>query len=364
MMQIIKSRLDQFLGRGHAAVTVPSLDGALKPNSLLEEAVGGLNGDAPDNLVLFNGQPVWSEGALIFSGTEKTLLAQMTSEVTALAVCTSGDLAVALLEGGIQLLDVKGQPKKALMGAEINCVTSMVFAASETLVIAVGSTVNPITDWARDLLEQRSSGQLVILDLTSDCSNVIAKNLAFPSGLFLAADGSLIVSEAWACQLLQVELSSGRKISVMEDLPAYPGRISPSNDGGYWVCMFAPRSPLIEFVLREPAYRKEMMAEVDPEFWIAPALKSGYSFHEPMQGGALKQMGILKPWAPTRSYGLVIEVDERFVPVRSFHSRAGGKRHGITSALLQEGRLWLSSKGGQEIFAIALDENGVKGEDV
>ena len=218
MMQMIKSRLDQFLGRGHAAVTVPSLDGALKPNNRLEEAAEGISGDAPDNLVLFNGQPVWSEGALIFSGRDKTLLVQMKSDVTAMAVSTAGDLAVALLEGGIQMLDVKGELKKSFTAPELSCVTSMVFVAPETLVVAVGSTVNPITDWARDLLEQRSSGQIVVLDTISGHLNVIAKNLAFPSGLLRAADGSLIVSEAWACQLLQIDLSSGQKISVMEDL--------------------------------------------------------------------------------------------------------------------------------------------------
>lgn len=362
MIQMIKSRLDQFLGRGHAAVTVPSLDGALKPNNRLEEASVGIGGDAPDNLVMSNGQLIWSEGSQIFAGPEKTLFAQMKSDVTALATSKAGDLAVALLSDGIKILDAAGQPIKSLTGSEVSCVTALEFVTSETLVVAVGSTVNPITDWARDLLEQRSSGQLLLLDMTSGQTNMIVENLAYPSGLLLNADGKLIVSEAWACRLLQVELAGGGKVSVMEDLPAYPGRITQSNGGGYWICMFAPRSPLIEFILREPTYRKEMMAEVDPEFWIAPALRSGYSFHEPMQGGALKQMGILKPWAPTRSYGLIIEVDARFVPVCSFHSRAGGKRHGITSALPLDGQLWLTSKGGQETFAVDLDVNDVEGE--
>ena len=97
-----------------------------------------------------------------------------------------------------------------------------------------------------------------------------------------------------------------------------------------------------------------MMGEVDKAFWIAPALASGKSFHEPMQGGALKQMGVLKPWAPTRSYGLVIELSPDFVPLRSFHSRAGGRRHGITSALERNGKLYATSKGGNELVALPL----------
>jgi len=364
MIGSLKSRLDQFLGRGQAAVTVPSLDGALKPNNRLDEALAGIKGEAPDNLMLCNGQILWSEGSQIFFGPEKALFAQMESDVTALASVKDGMLAVALSEGGLQMLDGKGQQVNTLAGFEISCVTAMEFVTPEKLVVAIGSTENSINNWARDLLEQRSSGQLVMLDLMSGQSNVIAQNLAYPSGLLQVADDTLIVSEAWTSRVLQIDISSGEKVPIMEDLPAYPGRICRSKAGGYWLCMFAPRSPLTEFVLREPVYRKEMMAEVAPEFWIAPALRSGYSFHEPMQGGALKQMGILKPWAPTRSYGLVIEIDERFVPVRSFHSRAGGKRHGITSALPQNDLLWVTSKGGQETFSINLGTDVIDGENV
>ena len=50
------------------------------------------------------------------------------------------------------------------------------------------------------------------------------------------------------------------------------------------------------------------MAEIDPEYWIAPKLKSGQSFLEPMQGAHIKTMGVIKPWAPPRSYGLVIRL--------------------------------------------------------
>ena len=98
------------------------------------------------------------------------------------------------------------------------------------------------------------------------------------------------------------------------------------------------------------------MRTVEPQLWIAPSLRSGRSFREPMQGGALKQMGILKPWAPTFSYGLVVELSESFVPLRSMHSRAGGRRHGITSAVEHDGHLWVSSKGGDEIVLLDLQE--------
>lgn len=230
----------------------------------------------------------------------------------------------------------------------------MDFAGDGTLVIAIGSSKNELSAWQRDLLDGGRAGSVWRLDPRSGQATQLASGLAYPNGLAVEADGHVIVSEAWQKRLIRLGPKGQMLGQVMEDLPGYPARLSRSAQGGYWLSIFAPRSPLIEFVLREPAYRKAMMAEVDPEFWIAPALRSGYSFREPMQGGALKQMGILKPWAPTRSYGLVVELDAGFVPLRSFHSRAGGKRHGITSAVEAGGKLWLTSKGGDELVAVAL----------
>jgi hypothetical protein len=162
-------------------------------------------------------------------------------------------------------------------------------------------------------------------------------------------------------RLLLLDLDGARKpIPVLTALPGYPSRLAPRAMGGAWLCLFAPRNQLVEFVRREPAYRRAMMAEVPKEFWIAPALASGMSFCEPMQGGALKQMGILKPWAPTRSYGLVVALDEDHRPVESFHSRTGGRRHGLTSVAEHGSRLVVASKGGDEIIAIAISraDNG------
>ena len=120
---------------------------------------------------------------------------------------------------------------------------------------------------------------------------------------------------------------------VLTKLPGYPARLAAGADGGAWLCLFAPRNRLIEFVLEEDAYRADMMREVAREHWIAPALSSGTSFLEPLQCGGVKTMGIHKPWSPTRSYGLLVRLDRNLRPVASFHSRANGRRHGITSVV-------------------------------
>lgn len=65
----------------------------------------------------------------------------------------------------------------------------------------------------------------------------------------------------------------------------------------------------------------------------------------------MKQLGILKPWAPTRSYGLVIHLDARYRPVTSFHSRADGRTHGIRSCLWRDGSVIGTSSGGNRVFS-------------
>ena len=128
--------------------------------------------------------------------------------------------------------------------------------------------------------------------------------------------------------------------------------MSPAGDGGAWLCLFAPRNRLIEFVLQESEYRRRMLEEIEPQFWIAPALSTHQSFLEPLQCGGVKTMGIGKPWAPSRSYGLLVRLGPDLQPVASFHSRANGRRHGLTSAIEAEGRLLAASKGGDAILAL------------
>jgi hypothetical protein len=63
-------------------------------------------------------------------------------------------------------------------------------------------------------------------------------------------------------------------------------------------------------------------------------------------------MGIHKPWSPTRSYGLVVRLDPNLRPVASFHSRANGRRHGITSLVERNRRVFVTSKGGNAILSL------------
>jgi hypothetical protein len=337
------------------------MDGALRPNHAIEEAQGLLTIEAPDNLT--------TDGKRLFFSSKNSLLeltiggsagaarpvASFDQPIAALAAHAGGAVAAGVNDGRIIVRggDHDGKTLTEVNGRRIVCPTALLFADAHTLIVAIGSQQNPPDLWKYDLMQRNASGSVWRVDLVDGAATCLADQLAYPYGLLPAKEG-LIVSESWRNQLLL--LAPGAKPAPqLVDITGYPARLAPTSDGsGAWLAIFAPRSQLIEFVLRETDYRDQMMSDIPDEFWVAPSIHPPHSFLEPLQGGALKQLGILKPWAPSRSYGLVVRLDGAYEPRTSFHSRADGRRHGITSCLEIDGRLVATSKGGDEIVAIPL----------
>jgi hypothetical protein len=266
-------------------------------------------------------------------------------------------LAVGLLGGEVVLVQPDGTT--SLFPAAVTAHASALAFHEDVLIVCRGSAKYNPDQWKRDLMEagvsNPGSGSVVLIP-RDGAPRILADGLRWPFGA-AAHDGRVIVSESWSHRLLELDpLGSASPRPVLSDLPGYPARLSASSDGGLWLAVFAPRSQLIEFVLREDGYRRRMLNEIDSDFWIAPTMANRRSFLEPIQGGALKQMGVLKPWAPSCSYGLVIKLNATFEPVVSFHSRADGTRHGTTSILEHQERLYVASNGGNVIVCLRADE--------
>jgi hypothetical protein len=65
-------------------------------------------------------------------------------------------------------------------------------------------------------------------------------------------------------------------------------------------------------------------------------------------------MGVIKPWAPPRSYGLVIRLNAEGTPLYSLHSRVDGINHGVVSAVEIGGDLVLVAKGPGRVLRLPL----------
>lgn len=343
--------LDIFRGK---ALTIPPLDGAFRPNTALDDAeiIAALT--EPDNLVAAGSRLLASSGNAVVAlaaGSEPVVVETFASPVSALAVSPSGELTVGLESGKLVIAG-----KEMSLPPEIRCITALTYASDDTLWLANGSAGHSPSEWTADLMQKGASGSIWKRQPDDANFRKVAGGLAFPYGLHPVENG-LIVSESWRHQLVRFDGAGGNRSTALTHLPGYPARLSPAADGGAWLCLFAPRNRLIEFVLQETHYRADMIEQVPREFWIAPALSSNRSFLEPLQCGAIRTMGIHKPWSPSRSYGLVVKLDKE-MPRFSLHSRANGTRHGVCSVVEKEGRLFVASKGGDSVLAIDLSDEG------
>ena len=352
----LKTFADRVLGRGDAAITVPSFDGALKPNQLLEEAE--VVADLPDAQDLASdGDKLYvADGASVkrLEGGALVELRRFDKTVVALCLLPGGGLAVSLDGREVRVFaTVAGDDAgKSFTDPNLTAVNALSAGPDGTILATDGSSAQPFARWGHDLMERGRTGRLLSIDPATGSVNIHAANLHYAFGAVHDGQDSL-VSESWRHRVVAIS-ANGYARPLLDNLPAYPSRISRAGDGGYWLTAFAARTQLVEFVLREHAYRRRMMAEIDPEFWIVPRLRSGKSFREPLQGAQLKTMGVVKPWAPPRSYGLVIRLNAAGLPLYSLHSRVDGDNHGVVAALEVGDALYALARGPGRLLRLPL----------
>jgi hypothetical protein len=336
------------MNRWRDPVTVPPLDGPWTPNDALEAGrVLHQDEDVVDAALTSTGLVVLTRGSLLLLDAESgNVLRSAELDATGTALCAAPRGLLVALEGhGLVAFDGGTLDRAAVSvrSTELprRCVTAMVHADG-VLWVAEGSSERGIDDWKRDLLTRGSTGSVWRAD-TEHCERY-ADNLAWPSGLAVGADRRVVVAEAWRHRLVQID-GTGRPTPVVDDLPAYPGLITPGADDGFHLACPLPRSSLVEFVMNEPGFLRSMFDEIDERGWVAPQLRTLRHPLEQVQGGELLVFGQVKPWAPTRSYGLAAVLDAQLKPLRSLHSRANGRQHGISRVLAHGDRLLVVSRG-------------------
>lgn len=349
-------------GRQHP---IPTLDGAYVPNDRLEDLpVIGPALEQPDDVAAgANGEVfVSSRNRLLrLSGPdlrEHAVVAAFDAPITALARLNDGTLAVGIDGAGLRCIGADGSVVATLEevgGTRLRCVTAIAEDPVRSgLYLTVGSVQHKAEDWVVDLMDCNRAGLLAYWPRGAAAADIVLKGLAYPNGLEVTDGGrSLLLTQSWSHALVRYTLGSGTQV-LIDNMPGYPARIAPAAGGGHWLTMFAMRTQLVELVLREPEFRREMMRSVDPELWIRPALRATGSYLEPLQGGGIKKLGIRKPWAPPRAYGLVVRLDAACEPVFSLHSRVDGRNHGVMAAREIGGRLVIAVKGNDCLLADAL----------
>jgi hypothetical protein len=204
-------------------------------------------------------------------------------------------------------------------------------------------------------MEKRHNGRLIMCGAALDGATTLLDGLHYPHGVAVASH-QLWFTESWAHRLSRMPLPDNtiaQPRPVLRNLPGYPARLHADGHGGFYLGLFARRTHLVEFVLKEDDFRKEMIATMPEDYWVAPAYIGGSDCLEPMQIGGVKALGIQKPWAPPRSYGLLAHLDADGEPTDSIHSRAGGRFHGITGACATPQGTVIAARGAGRLLLLA-----------
>lgn len=325
-----------------------TLEGALGPNSRLDDAAG-LRVAAPDAMsVTEDGQLLFSSGTTVRLmpawGREPMVWKSFDRPVTALACSSSGRVAVGLEGGVVQVFDQSGEVSPGWVAPSgLASVADCLFLSEDELVLVdhgyrTDENVLSVAPW-----DPVARGRLMSMHRAGE-TRVIADRLHCPMGLCPDENGEIIVTELERARIV----SPAGKVR-QSGFPAYPGRIRRSPTGYIMACL-ARRDPLIEFLKTERDFVAEMKAKIPSHNWIAPRVSPEFSHDFPIELGATRLFGQIKPWAPSFSYGLVIMLDDRLMPVGSAQSRADGRRHAITDATVWNENLIAISKASGELL--------------
>ena len=356
LMRDIRSIIDRD-GEQNA---IPPLDGALSPNDRLDACVpiGGPLPGLDDVLADRDGSLLVSVGkhVLRLSGdgfATRTPVAEFDGDAGGLAIHPDGRILVCVAGRGLAAIDpTKPEPRwlEKAEGCALAGLMSVVVAPDGRIFAVEGSMGRQPSEWRRDLMEKRHNGRIIECGPGLDDVSTPLKDLHYPYGITITPDsGQLWFSESWAHRVSRMPPPPGngsaQPEAMLRNLPGYPARLKPDGRGGFYLGVFARRTHLIEFVLKEDDFREEMLASMPADYWIAPAYAGGSDCLEPMQIGGVKALGIQKPWAPPRSYGLLVHLNANGEVDSSIHSRAGGRFHGITGACTTPQGLVIASRG-------------------
>jgi hypothetical protein len=341
---------------------IPAMDGPFTPNDRLDSLhpVGDPLPGADDVAEGPDGALYVSAGRDVVrldgeGYAYRSVFATFAADAGALSFHPDGRLLVCVAGSGLAAIDAGGRLDwlRDVGGAPLRCLTGVAAAPDGTIFACEGSSQHEPGDWLRDLMAKNCDGRLVRCGPGLTDAEVLLRNLAYPHGLMLGPDGGLLMTESWTHRVSRAAIERngiGPMRPVIANMPGYPARLAPAPGGGFWLALFAARTHLVEFVLREDDFREEMMRTIDPSLWVGPALAASGDCYEPMQWGGLKALGIEKPWAPPRAYGLLARFDSDGEPLESLHSRVGGRHHGITSARAAAQGLVVIAKGAGRVL--------------
>lgn len=339
---------------------IPPLEAGLRPNTRLDEAtvLAALHPMGLDDVAMLQDEVIVSTGGFLSWLVEDGLQTFVELPGTASALASRAGSVVVASEGH-GLVEVTKDGSVSVISQDprlTSCVTAVTALDDDSLLVCVGSTSTD--DWAHNLVATSPATGL-LLRVRDGQVEELDRNLAWPSGVCVDGEGGFLLATSVGHRIERRSLTdpARRGTPLLDNLPGYPGRITPaSQPGEWWVAMPYLRNRATELILEHDDVRSEMVSSTEPESWLVPCLTIENLYRTPLQVGAIRVLGEIKPWAPTRTYGLAFRVNAEGRVLESAHSRADGRMHGVTAVLERErGSVVVACRGAGKILMLGAD---------
>jgi hypothetical protein len=338
------------------------MEAGLRPDSRLDDAVLLTEPGAfePECVAVLGGSVVFSQGSAVHRldpGAPPRPLVELGGEVAALAV-DGATLVASVVGRGVVRVDAGGAVSEISTDTRLRTgLTDLCVGDGGRIFATQGSDSLPFDRMIDALMRDDRSGSVLEIPARASAGGsvrVLAERQPWPSGIASNGPDRLLVALAHAHTLATMGTDGRGRSTVQADLPFYPGRLTRAGDAGFWLAVPYVRNRATELILDEPELRAEMVASIARSEWLVPRLRSETPHTDALQMGQLRMLGVLKPWAPPRSYGLVAHLDAHGRFDRSAHSRPDQRNHGITHAVEHDGRLVMAMRGRRAVAAIEI----------
>ncbi len=340
--------------------SLPPMEAGLRPDSRLDDAVlltepGGFE---PECVAVLGEDVYFSHGSALyrFGGSTPDRFVELGGEVTALVsdrrAPAGAELVASVVGRGVVRVAASGTVSEVSTDARLRSgLTDLCIAEDGRIFATQGSASTPFDQVIDAQVRADASG--MVLEI-SPSVRVVADRLPWPSGVGSSDSDGLIVALANAHSIIAMATDGRRRSTVQDNLPFYPGRLTRASDGGLWLAVPYVRNRATELILDEPELRAEMVAGIARSEWLVPRLRSETPHTDALQMGQLRMLGVLKPWAPPRSYGLIAHLDVHGRFDRSAHSRPDGRNHGVTHVVEHDGRAIMAMRGRRAVASIEI----------
>jgi sugar lactone lactonase YvrE len=178
-------------------------------------------------------------------------------------------MLIADAHNGLLLMDDQGRVETLVHeveGREMVFCNNAAVAGNGDIWFSDSSTLHPIEDWKKDLVEHTQTGRLLCRRADGSVE-VHLDGLAFANGVALAPDESWVaVAETGRRTVVRLWLTgerAGQREYLVADLPGYPDNIALGSDGLVWVTIASPTDPVVEFLQqRTPLFVRRSVTRI------------------------------------------------------------------------------------------------------